>query len=127
MSRDFITGWRRTQPRRPYKNFGLFCLFHGSDGGRPYPCLACRGQGWVYDPKDPPCPVEGYRHVRQLTCEACQGTGQGTRKACLEAYRKVVQAYEAEKEEYDRLVRLRSQALERLEGEEIEALRELGI
>ncbi len=37
----------------------IFCLAHGGDIGNRYPCLACRGQGRIDDPADPPWPVEG--------------------------------------------------------------------
>ena len=127
MHREFATGFRRIRPRRSYKNFGLFCFAHGSDIGNRYPCLACRGQGRIDDPTDPPCPVEGYKHVRRIDCPACRGSGKGTKEACRQAYRKSVEAYRQEKDEYDRLVRLRKAALARLTKEEIQALRELGL
>src|SRR3990170_4584351 len=127
MHRECATGFRRIRPRRSYKNFGLFCLAHRSDSGRPYPCLACRGQGRIDDPADPPCPVEGYKHVRRIQCPTCQGTGQGTKEACRRAYRESVKAFRAEKQRYDRLIRLRKAALARLTKDEITALRELGV
>ena len=127
MHREFVTGFRRARPRRSYKNFGLFCLAHGSDSGNRYPCLVCRGQGRIDDPADPPCPVEGYRNVRRIDCPGCQGSGKGTKEACRQAYQEVVEAYRQEKAEYDRLARLRREALQRLTKDEITALRELGL
>jgi len=127
MHREFATDFRRTRPRRSYKNFGLFCLAHGSDMGNRYPCLACRGQGRIADPADPPCPLEGYKHVRRINCPVCRGSGKGTKRVCQQAYRKSVAAYRQEKTEYDRLVCLRRKALQRLTQNEIRALRELGI
>jgi len=127
MHREFITGFRRTRPKQPYKNFGLFCFAHGSDIGRPYPCLACRGHGEIDDPTDPPCPVEGYRNVRRLQCVECRGSGKGTKEACRQAYQEALEAYRQEKDEYDRLTRLRREVLRRLTKDEIEALRELGV
>ncbi len=127
MSREFVTGFRRTRPRRSHKNFGLFCLAHGSDGGRPYPCLACRGRGWVYDPQDPPCPVEGNKYRNTIPCAACGGSGKGTKEACRAAYIDALEAYHQEKADYERLVYYRKQALQRLSKDEIQALRELGI
>ena len=127
MHREFATGFRRTRPRRSYKNFGLFCLAYGSDSGNRYPCLACRGQGRIDDPADPPCPVEGYKHVRRIDCPACRGSGKGTKGTCRQAYRKSIEAYRQEKAEYDRLVRLHKAAFARLSRDEITALRELGV
>lgn len=127
MHREFVTGFRRARPRRSYKNFGLFCLAHGSSFGNPYPCLACRGQGTVYDPADPPCPVEGSKYRRTIRCTACGGSDKGTKEACREAYQKSLEAYRQEKDEYLRLVYLRHEAIQKLTDDEIEALRELGI
>ena len=126
MHREFATGFRRIRPRRSYKNFGLFCFAHGSDIGNRYPCLACPGQGRIDDPADPPCPVEGYKHVRRIDCPECRGSSKGTKEACRQAYRKSVEVYRQEKDEYDRLVRLRREAFQRLTWNEIRALRELG-
>ena len=127
MHREFATGFRRTRPRRSYKHFGFFCLAHGTTVVNPYPCLACRGQGTVYDPDAPPCPVEGNKYRRTIRCTACGGSGRWAKEACRQAYREILKAYHEEKAEYDRLCGLRSQALKRLTKEEIRALRELGI
>ncbi len=127
MHREFATGFRRIRPRRSYKNFGLFCLAHGSSFGNPYPCLACRGQGTVYDPTDPPCPIEGNKYRRTIRCTSCGKSGKGTKEACRQAYQAILKAYHQEKDEYDRLVRYRKDAIARLSKDEIIALRELGI
>jgi DnaJ-class molecular chaperone len=127
MHQEAATVFRRTRPRRSYKNFGLFCLAHGSTFGHPCPCLACRGQGTVYDPEDPPCPVEGDKCRRTIRCTACGGSGRGSKEACRQAYRQTLEAYRQEKAEYDRLAGLRRQALKRLTEAENAALRELGL
>ena len=127
MHREFATVFRRTRPRRSYKNFGLFCLAHGSSFGNPHPCLACRGQGTIYDPKDPPCPVEGNKYQRTIPCAACGGSGKGTKGACRQAHQAILEAYRQEKAEYDRLAGLRRQALKKITKDQIAALRELGI
>ena|SRR3990172_4241519 len=127
MHREFATVFRRTRPRRSYKNFGLFCSAHGADEGKRYPCLTCRGQGEIDDPADSPCPVEGYKHVRRIRCADCQGSGKGTKEACRKAYQASIEAYQQEKNECERLVRLRRVALARLTKDEITALRELGV
>lgn len=127
MHREFVTGFRRTRPRRSYKSFGLFCLAHGSSLGNPYPCLVCRGQGTVYDPEDPACPVEGNKYRRTISCAACGRSGKGTKEACRQAYQESLEAYHQEKAEYDRLARLRRKTLQKLTKDEITALRELGL
>ncbi len=127
MHRESVTSFRRIRPRRSYKNFGLFCLAHGSSFGNSYPCLACRGQGTIYDPNDPPCPVEGNKYRRTIRCPECRGSGQGTKEACRKAYQETVETYRKEKDEYLRLVYLRHEAIQKLTEDEIEALRELGI
>ena len=110
----------RPGPRRPYKNFGIFCLWHGCDRGRPYPCLACRGQGEIRQPDY----GERYRIER---CAACNGTGEGTKEACRAAYIDAIEAYKQEKAEYQKLCYYRKEALKRLSKEEVKALRELGV
>ena len=127
MHPEFTTGFRRARPRRSYKNFGLFCLAHGSDTGNRYPCLECRGQGRIDDPADPPRPIEGHKHVRRIDCPECRGSGKGTKEVCRQGYQKSVEAYRQEKAEYDRLVHLRHEALKKLTKDEIRALRELGV
>ena len=68
-------------PRQSYKTFGLFCLAHGSDIGNRYPCLACRGQGRIDDPADPPCPVEGYRKSADAsTVPPAEAAGRARKK-----------------------------------------------
>ena len=127
MHREYVTGRRRTKPKRPYQNFQTFCHAHGSDFGNRYPCLVCRGQGRIDHPADPPDPVEGYRNVRQIPCPECQGSSKGTKEACRQAYQEALEAYRKEKADFDRLIRLRKAALGRLIPEEIQALRELGL
>ena len=85
-------GWLRTKPARPYNNLADFVeknSWFRTDKytARKWPCLECRGRGWVYDPEDPPCPVEGNRDRRTLKCITCGGTGEGTKAACIKAYR----------------------------------------
>lgn len=127
MHREYVSTFRRARPRRSYKNFGLFCLAHGSSFGTPYPCLACQGQGTVYDPEDLPYPVEGNKYRRTIPCAACGRSGKGTKEACRQAHQKSLEAYRQEKDEYDRLARYRKDALARLTTDEITALRELGL
>ena len=127
MQRTFTTGWKRERPRRPYKNFGLFLLIHCCTPDNRYPCLHCGGHGQIDDPNDPPDPVEGYRNVRRIRCPECKGTGRSTEEACQEAYRTVIEAWEEERDDYDRLAAARKAALARLTNEEVRALRELGI
>ena len=125
MHREFVTIFRRTRPRRSYQNFRFFCLAHGGDRARPYPCLACRGQGQIDEPADPPCPVEGDGHVRRIRCAECQGSGKGTQEACRRACQASVDAYHREKVENDRLVGFRREALQKLTKDENAALRKL--
>ena len=95
--------------------------------GNPYPCLACRGQGQVPDPKEPPDPVEGYRYANYINCPECESSGKGTQAACGEAYRASLQEYRRQKSEFERLAKARKEALRTLTKEQIQALRELGV
>ena len=53
-------------------------------------CIKCRGYGWIRDPDDPPCPVEGYKMVRKLTCKKCNGSGAGEEADYVNSYAEYV-------------------------------------
>ena len=47
----------------------------------------CRGRGWIYDPNEQPCPVEGNKMRSRLKCTDCGGTGCGSKKKLQEIHR----------------------------------------
>ena len=122
-------GMFRIKPVRSYRNFADFVykqsLFRRTDG--KYPCLACLGRGWTYDANDPPDPVEGSSNRRTIPCSACKGSGEGTQKACRQAYKEAVARFQAKASEYKRLVKARKEALNLLTQEQIQAIKELGL
>lgn len=71
--KDDIIGKKPRLPSRPYP---------------PYKCLRCRGKGTIYDPNDPPCPIEGYKMVSRIACPNCEGSGEGTKAQHLEKWEK---------------------------------------
>lgn len=97
----------RTNSRRPYNEFGLFCWAKGAETGCSHPCLACRGKGFVYDP----CDLFSEREERH-SCDACGGTGEGTKEACRAAYIDAIQA---------------CKAIKAYRKEEVKAIKELGV
>ena len=123
----------QARPQRPYRNLAEFCAKRAWPGRRAvpgetfYPCLTCLGRTWVYDPHDPPCPVEGNKMRNTLQCEACGGTGRSSREACSAAYRKVIAEWKEKATRYDRLAALRKEALSRLKPDHVVALKELGL
>ena len=52
-----------------------------------WPCLPCSAKGWIYDPSEKPCPVEGYKMVSRLNCPLCKGSGRGDKAAVEAVYR----------------------------------------
>lgn len=108
----------RFPPVRPYKNFGAFCLDNGSDTGRPYPCLVCQGRGRITVLKEP-------SSFTAILCPICKGTAEGTKEACHKEYQRLNRAYLKEKADYQRLVRLRRQALGKLTKDQRTAIKEL--
>ncbi len=98
MHREFVTGFRRARPRRSYQNFRAFRHTHETSFAN-----------------------------RRINCPECQGSGKGTKEACRQAYQKVVETHQQEKGEYDRLTRLRREALQKSTKDKSTALRELGI
>ena len=126
----FSTGWKHVKPIRPYRSLQEFATKQHWLGLHPadkWPCLACSGRGWNYDPQDPPCPVEGNRDRRTVPCAACGGSGQGTKEACRKAYQEAIARFRQEAKEYEGFVKARRQALKKLTAEEVQALRELGV
>jgi len=123
-----------SRPQRPYKNLEAFrrriLLCPNSwDKRHPnkWPCLLCGGRGWDYHPGDQIDPVEGSRHRRHCECPDCLGSGEGPRKAVLEAYRKEIGKYEIAKHKYIQLEGAKKKALAKLTKEEILALKLLGV
>ncbi len=127
MSTTYAAGWLRTKPNRPYRNLTDFVSKYQYLSKREWPCLVCRGRGWDYDPEDPPCPIEGNRGRNTIPCAACGGSGEGTKAACIKAYREAIQRFKAEADDYKRLSQVRKELQEGLSQEQIRAIRELGI
>ena len=122
-------GCRRMQrPRHPHTDFDLFCVVNGRRVDCFYPCLACRGRGWV---------AENLLHLS--VCPVCGGSGEGTEEACRTAYIDAIEQYEDRYEEayeenyneeidkFDLYIELWRQAVKKLTREEIKAIRKLGI
>ena len=124
MSRTYAAGWLRTKPTRPYRNLTDFVSKYQYLSKRQWPCLACRGRGWDYDP---PCPVEFNNGRRTVPCAACGGSGNGTKAACVKAYREAIQRFKEEADDYKRLAQVRKELREGLSKEQIRAIQELGI
>lgn len=132
---ELFNVWRRTKPKRPFKSLADFRIrqfYHARHNwldANPdkWPCLGCHGWGQIYDPNDPPDPIEGSKYRRLLPCPDCGGKGYGPKSKVVQAYRKVIAKYEAEKGEYERLSEAREAALKRLTKPQIQALKELGV
>ena len=79
----FSTGWKHVKPVRPYRSLQEFATKQHWLGLYPadkWPCLACSGRGWNYDPQDPPCPVEGNRDRRTSPAPPAEAPAKGRRK-----------------------------------------------
>jgi hypothetical protein len=57
----------------------------------------------------------------------CNTTGEGTKKAFLAEYRRIVNAYKAKLRYYKSNIAAKKSALSKLTAEEIKALQELGV
>jgi hypothetical protein len=90
-----------------------------------WPCLPCGGDGWVYDPHDPPCPIEGNKLRNRLTCQGCGGSGCGPKRPVVAHYKQAVAKDKAELEQW----RLRRKAYLsiRLTAEQHDALKKFGL
>lgn len=120
-------------PKRPFVNFADFCIQRAKPYGRPkpgvafYPCLVCVARGWHYHPDSQCDPVEGNKHRETVRCEACQGTGQGTKKVCFKAYTEILNRWHISVTIFKANVTRRQRALAKLTEQEIEALKVLGL
>lgn len=128
--------WVRTKPERPYRSLADFrAKLIWTSGGEKFfkehpakwPCLQCRGIGRIYDPNDPPCPIEGNKQRDRITCPDCGGSRCCTHTVFAEAYRKIIDKYLQEKDEYEALVKAKKIALSKLSDLERKALSELGV
>ena len=96
--------------------------------GVPFnPCLVCYARGWQYHPDSQTDPVEGNRHRETVRCEACKGTGQGTKKVCFKAYTEILNLWHIAVTIFKANVTRRQRALAKLTEQEIEALKVLGL
>lgn len=87
-----------------------------------WPCPACFGRGWDYDPNDRPCPIEGNKMRNRITCPECEGAGTGSRIPWVDLWERrrdrfldVAAAHEAQRA-------MMCQALAKLTPEEAAAL-----
>ena len=119
-------------PKRPYKNFAEFCLRHISAervarGKCPCPCLVCFACGWQYHPDRQTVLCDGNRQREQIKCQACEGTGRGTKKVCFAKYKEILDCWEVAITIFKANVARRQRALAKLTESEIEALKALGL
>lgn len=123
---------RAKAPRRPYRNFTDFCVTRSLSSrlkpGVPfYPCLACTSRGWRYTPDSEPDPVEGNKMRDREECPDCKGTGEGNKKVCFAAYREILGRWQVATLIFKTNVTRRRRALAKLNKDEIEALKQLGL
>lgn len=76
-------------PKKHYKNLREFISFIVKPYNlkHEYPCPECFGYGKVYDPDDPPCPVEGNKMQDRIACPKCEKKGYVTREIWLGIYK----------------------------------------
>ena len=99
-------------PVRPYRSLQHYIERHAHLSGIGWPCRYCAGRGQIF------CTLDQI----YIQCSACGGTGQGTKKAWKEAYRKIIEKYQTEINQYKELVRLKKEARKKLTKEEIKAI-----
>ena len=112
------------QPTPTYNSFHEYvrrCALYTSKDVQ-WPCLACDAKGWVYDPNDPPCPVEGNKMRDRIDCPWCKGTGEGKKTDLQEAYKQQRLRHLKRLQKYKRMVELATSAVNKLTPEELHAL-----
>jgi hypothetical protein len=93
--------------------------------GLIWPCLRCNGYGRIYDPNDPPCPIEGNKMCDRITCTKCGGNGESTRKEWAERWKEYLKEYKKRVDQWRHEKSTLSAILSKLTTEEYELLRDL--
>lgn len=136
MPSEYSGRWVRTKPKRPYRSLAEFrdrTLWTSgarkffSENRNRWPCLACQGIGTIYDPNDPPCPVEGNKLRNRIACPKCGGSRCIDKREFSAAYHEAINEYLKEKDEYESLVKAKKVAIKKLTDREVQALRVLGV
>jgi len=115
------------KPERPYKNFDQYMQKVRTDYWNKtksdYPCLNCLGEGFVYDPNDPPCPVEGNKLRNVIHCPTCKGTGSTLKAVHEYVYKNAISEWEKRAKEFNTKCAIMKNALAKLTLEECLTLR----
>lgn len=112
-----------TKLKRSYKNFDEFLAHKRAYWFKGiYPCPECWGNTRIYDPDDPPCPVEGNKMRSRIKCPTCKGTGESSKQELLKVYRKAVDRDNHILQEWKRNENMRITILGKLTQEEINFL-----
>jgi hypothetical protein len=106
--RTYGFGW--TMRQEPFLTQGAF------------PCLTCDGDGWMWDPNDPPCPIEGNKMRDKIRCPKCLGKKTSTKAEFKEYHlaRRAKTLGEHQKQVAN--LQLLQQALDKLTPEEYKIL-----
>lgn len=116
-------------PKRPHKNLEEFRqksigIYKFREDVGFWPCLKCNSYGRIYDPNDPPCPIEGNKLRNRIKCQLCNGTGRGDRRVLVEEYRNDIREWRVRLNRWRADFKAWKQL--RLTSEQIRVLREFG-
>lgn len=92
------------KPKRPFKNIEEFRRHIAAYGKRKlfennaslYPCIDCDAKGWIYDPDDPPCRIEGNKMRDKIKCLRCAGSSVMLGKDFRVAYKELIEQWKKE-------------------------------
>jgi len=126
---------KKKKPVRPYKSFADYTQWvwghKGYSGynvrrlsGGEWPCIFCGGNSTIYDPDDPPCPIEGNKMRDRIKCPSCNGTGKGNKEVHQKTYKETVNRYKRDMEQYKLNVEAVKSGLEKLTDIEYRAIGE---
>lgn len=115
------------KPKPPAAMPDLIKQYMPYKGTMAYPCRKCRGSRRMYDPNDPPCPIEGYKMVGRVNCDKCNGTGESTSKDWRDYRKKLMQEYRTRLHEWRILTAVYKDLKQKLSGLDKQALRLFGI
>lgn len=87
-----------------------------------WPCGHCDGRGTIYDPNDPPCPIEGNKMRGRVTCTRCGGSGYGERSYWEGSWGRAIALFSKASADHDWTRAVMRQALDKLTAEEAAVL-----
>lgn len=109
-----------TKPNLVRKSKAEIANFYRTWGAKQvWPCVECRGHGKIYDPEDPPCPIEGNKGRHKIRCPKCDGTGEGQESDYSKLLKEAKEKHKIAVANYNKDLGLYNSIMKKLTDEEL--------